>query len=99
HTRCPMETSPVETIQALTNIAVERGLTPPKAFIEMIRTISTEGTITKAREVQTTDFDFVDRNELGLPPRGVKDIAKFQAALKEIGALDVLDRKQPEEKK
>jgi heterodisulfide reductase subunit C len=99
HTRCPMLTSPVETIQALTNIAVERGMTPPKAFIEMIRNISTEGTIIKAREVQTTDFDFVDREELGLPSREIKDIAKFQAALKEIGALDVLDRKQTEEKK
>jgi len=99
HTRCPMLTSPVETIQSLTNIAVERGLTPPKAFTEMIRTISTEGAITKPREVQTNDFDFVDRDELGLPPRGVKDVAKFQAALKEIGALDILDRKQTEENK
>ena len=99
HTRCPMLTSPVETIKSLTNIAVERGLTPPKAFIEMIKTISTEGAITKPREVQTTDFDFVDRNELGLPSRGVKDIEKFQAALKEIGALDVLNAKQLGEKK
>jgi len=90
-TRCPMLTSPVQTICSLTNIAVDRGIAPPKVFVEMIKTIKTEGAIVKPREVQTTDFEFVDRDELGLPERGIKNIGNFQKALKEIGAYKVIE--------
>lgn len=95
-TRCPMLTSPVQTICSLTNIAVDRGIAPPKAFTEMIKTISKEGAIFKPREAQTTDFDFVDRTELGLPNRQVKNLENFQAALKEIGAFIILENSKEE---
>ena len=95
-TRCPMLTSPVQTICSLTNIAVDRGVAPPKVFTEMIRTISKEGAIMKPREAQTTDFDFVDRNELGLPERSLQNPDSFQAALEEIGAFKVLENSKEE---
>ncbi|NHK32314.1 MAG: hypothetical protein FK730_13245 [Asgard group archaeon] len=98
-TRCPMKTSPVQTITSLTNIAVNRGIKPPKVFPEMIKAIKGNGAISEPREVQTTDFDFVSRDDLDLPPRGIKNPEKFQAALAMVGADQVLSLKDPEEKK
>jgi heterodisulfide reductase subunit C len=98
-TRCPMKTSPVQTITSLTNISVNRGIKPPKAFPEMIRAIRGNGAISEPREVQTTDFDFVSRDDLNLPPRGIKNPEKFQEALTMVGADQVLSLKDPEEKK
>jgi hypothetical protein len=94
-----MKTAPSQTICSLANIAISRGIVPPKAFTGMIRAIKENGTITQPREVQTTDFDFVTRDDLGLPPRGIKDIEKFQKALKIIGADEVLAIKPKEEEK
>ncbi|NHJ46923.1 MAG: hypothetical protein FK733_03965 [Asgard group archaeon] len=98
-TRCPMKTSPVQTITSLTNISVNRGIKPPKAFPEMIRAIKNNGAISEPREVATTDFDFVDRDDLELPERGIKDVKKFQEALAIIGADQVLSLKDKEETK
>lgn len=93
-TRCPMETAPVQTICALTNISVRRGLVPPKALSEMISAIKSNGAILEPREVTTTDFDFVSRDDFGLPARGIKEIKKFQEALKIIGVEQVLELKE-----
>ncbi|MHA1220415.1 MAG: 4Fe-4S dicluster domain-containing protein [Candidatus Heimdallarchaeota archaeon] len=98
-TRCPMKTSPVQTIQSLTNIAVSRGMVPPKAFPEMIKAIYEYGAIFKPREAPTTDFDFVDRDELGLPERRVKNLAKFREALAVVGAEQVMNLKTKEDTK
>ncbi|MFW9923321.1 MAG: 4Fe-4S dicluster domain-containing protein [Candidatus Thorarchaeota archaeon] len=96
-TRCPMLTSPNQTICSLNNIAVDRGIAPPKVFVDMIRNISNFGAIAKSREVPTVDFEFIDREELELPKRGVKNIESFQDALREIGVFSLLENK-PEEK-
>ena len=95
-TRCPMLTSPVQTISALTNISVNRGMNPPKVFVEVIKNIANIGAISKPREAQTTDFDFVDRDDLGLPVRGIANLEKFQEALKVIGAYDIIEMQQEE---
>ena len=98
-TRCPMLTSPVQTICSLTNMSVENGKAPPKVFIDMIKAIQTTGAILKPREVQTTDFDFLSREDLSLPKRGIKNLEKFQEALKVVGAQKVLEIKAEEETK
>ena len=98
-TRCPMDTAPAFTIASLTNIAVSRGIAPPKAMTGMVKAIKGNGAIQEPREVTTTDFDFVSRDDLDLPPRGIKNIAKFQEALKVVGAEQVLEIKGPEEEK
>ena len=98
-TRCPMKTSPVQTISSLTNIAVDRGIAPPKAMTEMIRAVRENGAIVQPREAQTTDFDFLTRDDLDLPERGIKDPEKFKEALKIVGADQVLAIKKPEENK
>ncbi|MBD3192398.1 MAG: 4Fe-4S dicluster domain-containing protein [Candidatus Heimdallarchaeota archaeon] len=89
-TRCPMLTSPAQTITSLTNIAVDRGISPPKAFVDMIKMITKEGAIIKPRDVLTTDFDFVNRAGLGLPSRGIRNLEQFQEALEIVGAFDPL---------
>lgn len=88
-TRCPMLTSPAQTIASLTNIAVDRGISPPKAFVDMIKMIAKEGAIIKPRDVPTTDFDFITRDDLPLPSRGLRNIEQFQEALEIVGAFDV----------
>jgi len=98
-TRCPMKTAPSQTICSLANIAISRGIAPPKAFTGMIRAIKEKGAIAQPREVPTTDFDFLTRDDLGLPSRGIKDIEKFQKALKIIGADEVLEIKPKEDEK
>ncbi|HUT82313.1 MAG TPA: 4Fe-4S dicluster domain-containing protein [Candidatus Bathyarchaeia archaeon] len=98
-TRCPMKTSPVQTIQSLTNIMVNRGIVPPKAFSEMIKAINQNGAINQPREVQTIDFEFIDREELNLPSRVLTNIEAFQEALKVIGVEQVLNLKSSEDKK
>lgn len=98
-TRCPQLISPVQTICSLTNIAVDRGIAPPKPFTEMIKNITKEGAIQTPREVQTTDFEFVSRADLGLPPRGIKNLEKFQEALRVVGAYKLLENKAKEDEK
>ena len=98
-TRCPQKTPPVQTIMSLTNIAVSWGISPPKIYPEMIKTISEEGAILKPREVSTIDFDFLSRDDLDLPERGIKNPTQFKEALKVVGLNEILALKESEVQK
>jgi len=93
-TRCPQKTSPIQTIMSLSNIAVSRGIVPPKVYPEMIKTISEEGAILKPREVTTTDFDFLTRDDLDLPERGIENLEQFKEALTMVGLQEILSLRE-----
>lgn len=65
---CPQDVAPVEVVIALKNIAVEKGIKPPEALVEMASTAIDTGRIFKPMEVMSRDFELLNRENLNLPP-------------------------------
>jgi heterodisulfide reductase subunit C len=65
---CPQEVAPVEVIIALKNLSIIKGYAPPKALVEMTKNVIEKGLIQDINQVMTKDFEFIDRDSLGLPP-------------------------------
>ncbi len=64
---CPQDVAPVEVVLALKNIAVKMGYRPPEALVEMVKNAIETGYMQGIMEVMTNEFEFVDRDSLGLP--------------------------------
>jgi len=65
---CPQDVAPFDVVTALKNIAVEKGIEPPKLLKEMAESVAEIGFIYGPMEVVTRDFEAVDRESLGLGP-------------------------------
>ena len=76
--RCPREVAPYDVIQGLQNLAVREGLPFPEGFLKLVNSISKYGSIQQPQEVVTRDFEFRNRQSLGLPRyKKPKDMTKF----------------------
>lgn len=85
--RCPQRVSPVETILALRNLAVAKGLSIPEGFSTMLTAILEKGYFQDAQEIMTRDVEtgkkgFTDRTGVGLSEhKGPVDKDKFKAMM------------------
>ncbi|MEM2910366.1 MAG: hypothetical protein QXO01_04815 [Nitrososphaerota archaeon] len=83
---CPQRVSPFEVVMTLRNEAITRGITPPKSFVEMAKSIVKVGYIQEPMYIMSKEFEEVSRTELGLPemPKP-KDIEKFKQHVLSVG--------------
>ncbi len=77
--RCPQKASPYHLVMALRNLAVEREVKVPEAFMKGVSQILETGLAEDYRKVTTRTMDTFDREALGLPKIGIPKEA-FQTA-------------------
>ncbi len=65
---CPQDVAPFDVVTALKNLAVKRGIEPPKLLRKMAKSVTEMGFIYGPMEVVTRDFEIVTRESLGLGP-------------------------------
>lgn len=64
---CPRTVSPYDAIQALRNIAVEKGLPYPSGYQELMKSIIETGFIQQPQTVRTRTSERLNRQSLELP--------------------------------
>lgn len=81
--RCPQKASPYHAIMALRNIAVEKEVKVPEAYLKAVSQILESGLAETIQKIVTRDTETFDRESLKLPkianPKG-----SFQAAFMKI---------------
>jgi len=81
--RCPQKASPYHAIMALRNIAVEKEVKVPEAYLKAVSQILESGLAETIQKIVTRDAETFDRESLKLPkianPKG-----GFQAAFMKI---------------
>lgn len=88
---CPQRVAPMELVLRLRNEAISRGISPPRTFLEMARSVANTGFIQEPMYIMSKDFEEFSRAELELPPiPKPKDLEKFKRNLLMIGFEKVL---------
>lgn len=88
---CPQRVSPVSVVLTLRNEAISRGIAPPKAFLEMTKSVASTGLIQEPMYIMSKDFEEFSRKELELPPLPKpKEREKFKHALLLVGFDKIL---------
>lgn len=94
--RCPRDAAPSDVIQALQNLAYDLGEHVPEGYPALIASISKTGVVQTpvrvrvwkqlpTKEAPRGEFEFQDRQKLGLPKLAKPvDLEKLAASLKEI---------------
>ncbi len=76
--RCPQKASPYDTIIALRNLAVEREVKIPEAYMKAVAQILETGLIQQVQTVTSREMQHFNREKLGLPKIQYAD-DKFKA--------------------
>lgn len=76
--RCPQKASPYDTIMALRNLAVEREVKIPEAYMKAVAQILETGLIQQVQTVTSREMQHFNREKLGLPKIQYAD-DKFKA--------------------
>jgi heterodisulfide reductase subunit C len=76
--RCPQKASPYDTIIALRNLAVEREVKIPEAYMKAVAQILETGLIQQVQTVTSREMQLFNREKLGLPKIQYAD-NKFKA--------------------
>jgi heterodisulfide reductase subunit C len=81
--RCPQKASPYDTIIALRNLAVEREVKIPEAYMKAVAQILETSLIQRVQTVTSRELQHFNREELGLPRMQYAD-DKFKAVFMKV---------------
>jgi heterodisulfide reductase subunit C len=81
--RCPQKASPYDTIMALRNLAVEREVKIPEAYMKAVAQILETGLIQQVQTVTSREMQHFNREKLGLPRMQYAD-DKFKAVFMKV---------------
>jgi len=81
--RCPQKASPYDTIIALRNLAVEREVKIPEAYMKAVAQILETGLIQQVQTVTSREMQHFNREKLGLPRMQYAD-DKFTAVFMKV---------------
>ena len=81
--RCPQKASPYDIIVALRNLAVEREVKIPEAYMKAVAQILETGLIQQVQTVTSREMQHFNREKLGLPKIRYAD-DKFKAVFMKV---------------